>query len=112
MLNELQYCGAGAKAAATEAGAGATPAAAPAAAAKRGTSSLAEKAAARPQQGANTAPTASVLPGASRTLLPPSRLVQEGQIVGIKDLIAVMEHHPIYCKSDQLYQLYDQLDNS
>ena len=111
MLKQLQYYGAGAKAAATEAGAN-TPAAAPAAAAKHGTSSLAEKAAARPQQGANTAPAASVLPGASRSLLPPSRLVQEGQVVNIKDLIAVMEHHPIYCKSDQLYQLYDRLDNS
>lgn len=111
MLKQLQCCGAGAKAATTEAGAGNTPAAAPAAAAKHGTSSLAEKAAARPQQG-NTAPAASVLPGASRSLLPPSRLVQEGQVVGIKDLIAVMEHHPIYCKSDQLYQLYDRLDNS
>lgn len=86
--------------------------AAPGAAAKQGTSSLAEKAAARPQQGASTAPAASVLPGASRSLLPPSRLVQEGHIVGVKDLIAVMEHHPIYCKSSQLYQLYDYLDRS
>ena len=111
MLKQLHHSGAGAKAATTEAGAGNTSAA-PAAATKHGTSSLAEKAAARPQQGANTAPAASVLPGASRSLLPPSRLVQEGQLVGIKDLIAVMEHHPIYCKSDQLYQLYDRLDNS
>lgn len=104
----VKPAGAGAKPTTTE-GSVSTSAAA---AAKPATSSLAEKAAARPQQGANTAHAASVLPGASRSLLPPSRLMQDGQIVGLKDLVAVLEHHPIYCKSDQLYQLYDRLDSS
>ena len=103
---------AGAKASAAEGSAAAAASTTAPAAAKAGSSSLAAKAAARPQQAASTAPAAASVPGASRSLLPPSRLVPDGQIVGLKDLIAVMEHHPIYCKSDQLYQLYDQLDNS
>lgn len=70
---------------------------------------LAERAAARPHASQNQSASAS-LPGASRSLLPPSRLQAESQIVGLKDLIAVMEHHPNYCKSDQLYKLYDRLD--
>lgn len=37
-------------------------------------------------------------------------MVTEGQIVGLKDVIAVMERHPIYCKSDLLYKMYDRLD--
>jgi len=80
--------------------------------AKAAPMTLAEKAAARPQPSRTPPPppAAAAQPGASRSLLPPSRLAPEGQIVGLKDLIAVMEHHPIYCKSDHLYQLYDRLD--
>ena len=72
--------------------------------------SLAEKAAARPQPSQIPGPARPILPGPSRSLLPSSRLAPEGQIVSLKDLVAVMEHHPIYCKSDHLYQLYDRLD--
>lgn len=80
--------------------------------AKAAPMTLAEKAAARPQPSRTPPPPAAAAqPGASRSLLPPSRLAPEGQIVGLKDLIAVMEHHPIYCKSDHLYQLYDRLDH-
>lgn len=80
--------------------------------AKAAPMTLAEKAAARPQPSRTPPPPAAAAqPGASRSLLPPSRLTPEGQIVGLKDLIAVMEHHPIYCKSDHLYQLYDRLDH-
>lgn len=110
------------KAGGKAAGAGAAKApaaeasAAPAAAVKAETKtagiSLAERAAARPQASQNppSAASSSALPGASRSMLPSSRLVPEGQIVGLKDLIAVMEQHPIYCKSDHLYQLYERLD--
>ena len=80
--------------------------------AKAAPMTLAEKAAARPQPSRTPPPPAAAAqPGACRSLLPPSRLAPEGQIVGLKDLIAVMEHHPIYCKSDHLYQLYDRLDH-
>ncbi len=81
-------------------------------AAKAAPRTLAERAAARPQPSRTPPPPAAAAqPGASRSLLPSSRLAPEGQIVGLKDLIAVMEHHPIYCKSDHLYQLYDRLDH-
>ncbi|DBA69595.1 TPA: hypothetical protein ACH3X2_012666 [Trebouxia sp. C0005] len=80
--------------------------------AKAAPMTLAERAAARPQPSRTPPPPAAAAqPGASRSLLPPSRLAPEGQMVGLKDLIAVMEHHPIYCKSDHLYQLYDRLDH-
>ena len=87
-------------------------AAAPAPAVKpSASSSLAAKAAAAAaSKAAQAASGTTGLPGASRALLPPSRLIPDGQIVSLKDVIAVLERHPVYCKSDLLYKLCDKLD--
>lgn len=88
----------------TEVGAAAKPGGGGTLAAKAAAAAAAKAAASLP----GTTPAAQ--PPSTRALLPPSRMVTEGQIVGLKDIIAVMERHPVYCKSDMLYRMYDRLD--